>query len=208
MEEPEKVSVINEKPVIKVKKTKSVGYIFIILVLLAAGAGAFYWRDKEAKDQSAADKNKIAQLENQIAALQQSAANNAEEDEDAQSAQTLPTQETKDNIAAAITSDNTAALEGYMAPTVTVILAASEGIGERTPTEAIGDLVYLDGATTPWDFSLDDATLAAYGSGDYKNYFSSNSVVGKSANGYVVSFNFNGSGKINGIFMTNSSELL
>ena len=123
-------------------------------------------------------------------------------------ATTLPTEAVRQSIKESITSGNTAALEGYMASTVRVIVAASEGIGDRTPTQAISDLKYIDAATTPWNFALDGTTLAKYGSGDYKAYFSSNSIVGKSANNFVISFNFNSAGKINGIFMTNSADLL
>ena len=95
-----------------------------------------------------------------------------------------------------------------MASTIKVIIAASEGIGDRTPVQAINDLKYLDSATDPWDFALNATTLSKYQSGDYKDYFKSTSIVGKSANNYVISFNFDSSGKINGIFMSVNSDLL
>lgn len=114
----------------------------------------------------------------------------------------------KENIAAAINTMNTAALEGYMAPSVNVVLAASEAAGPRTPAEAVSDLAYLNSATAPWDFALPVATLNAYAAGDYANYFGENTVVGKSANKYVVSFRINSSSKIDQIFMSVSSDLL
>ena len=60
-----------------------------------------------------------------------------------------------------------------MASTIKVIIAASEGIGDRTPVQAINDLKYLDSATDPWDFALNATTLSKYQSGDYKDYFKS-----------------------------------
>ena len=95
-----------------------------------------------------------------------------------------------------------------MAASVNVILAASEAYGPQTPTQAIKDLDYLNSATDPWDFALSSTTLAKYQSGDYKQYFPTTALVGQSANDYVVSFQFDSSGKINGIFMTVSADLL
>lgn len=103
---------------------------------------------------------------------------------------------------------NTAALEGYMTDPVTVVLAASEKGGPVTPAQAVQDLNYLSGATDPWDFNLSAVTLASYKNGFYGQYFGDMTVVGKSANDYVVSFMIDTNNKITTIFMTGSADLL
>lgn len=121
---------------------------------------------------------------------------------------TDPTAAVIENIKASITSGNTAALEGYMAAKVNVIFAASEGLGERTASEATGDVTgFIVGATT-WDFALANPELSGYQSGDYKQYFPANAVVGKSVEKKLISFTFNCDGKISGIFVTTNSDIL
>jgi hypothetical protein len=114
----------------------------------------------------------------------------------------------KENITAAINTMNTAALEGYMTNPVTVVLAASEFGGPRTPTQAVSDLNYLSSATGPWNFNLSTPQLNAYKAGAYSQYFGDNTIVGKSANDYVVSFAINDSGKISVIFIAANASLL
>lgn len=114
-----------------------------------------------------------------------------------------------ENIKASITSGNTAALEGFMAAKVNVIFAASEGLGERTASEAVGDITsFISDATAPWNFALANPELSGYQAGSYKMYFPSNAVVGKSANKKLISFTFNCDGKINGVFLTPSTDIL
>lgn len=115
----------------------------------------------------------------------------------------------KENTAAAIESKNTAALEGYMASSVTVVIAASEKGGAESAAEAVADLSYLNSGTSPWDFKLSDATLTSYRNGSYGKYFGADTtIVGKSANDYVVSFGVNTSGKIDTVFMAINADLL
>lgn len=113
-----------------------------------------------------------------------------------------------DNIQAALNTMNTAALEGYMAPSVNVVFAASEKQGPRTPAQAVSDLDYLKNATAPWDFNLPAPVLSSYGKGSYSKYFGQNTTVGKSANKYVASFEINSSGKIVTIFISADDGLL
>lgn len=120
---------------------------------------------------------------------------------------TAPSAAQLENMKAAIESENTAALEGYMAASVNVILAASEAYGPQTPVQAVKDVDYVKDGTT-WDFALPAATLTKYQTGDYKQYFPTTALVGKSSNNYVISFQFDSAGKINGIFMTNNASIL
>ncbi|MEI7682747.1 MAG: hypothetical protein WCJ24_00390 [Candidatus Saccharibacteria bacterium] len=114
----------------------------------------------------------------------------------------------KENIAASIETQNTAALEGYMADTVTVVIAASGKGGTESAALAVKDLDYLSAGTSPWNFALPAVTLAVYQGGSYKQYFGDRTVVGKSANDLVVSFKVNDSGKIDTVFMAAKADLL
>ena len=123
-------------------------------------------------------------------------------------ATTAPSAAELENIQASITSGNTAALEGYMASSVYEVIAASESAGAKTPTDAINGLSYINpGGDNTWDFALPTATLSAYQAGFYKQYFPTTALVGKSSDDHVVSFQFDSTGKISGIFMAIASTL-
>jgi cell division protein FtsB len=202
-----------EQPVVtqeKVRRRRSSPSLVILLCLLLLGVGAaagYMWRDQNAKDSAKTKQAEITALQAKNTKLEKDLAE-AKKESSASTASKRPNQAALDNIKAAIVSGNTAALAGYMASTVRVIIAASEGVGDRTPTQAINDLEYIDNATDPWNFDLPAATLTEYQTGDYKQYFPTTAYVGKSANNYVISFQFDNAGKINGIFMTNSASLL
>jgi len=93
------------------------------------------------------------------------------------------------NFVDAMTSGNTAALEGQLATPIVVILVASECCGPVSPVEAITNLNYVNpGSGATWNFAIDESTLASYRSGDYGIYFPAEALVGLSSDGYVVSF--------------------
>jgi len=204
LQQPTRVPERSSKPK---KGAKTLMLALLILVLIAAGAGAYWWRDKEAKAQAKKQTEEIAQVKRQLHEAK-AEMEVAEIDEGERNAEDSPAAANEENIKDSIKSGNTAALEGYMASTVRVIIAASEGVGNRTPTQAINDLKYLDSATDPWNFALSTDTLNEYANGDYAQYFPLGAVVGKSADDKVVSFTFNSSGKINGIFMAVNADLL
>lgn len=185
------------------------------LVLVGAGASAgYFWRDRDAKAQDKTSqsqitslKDKLAKSEKDLAAAKKTTTTTTTTTTD--TACTNPTANNLDNIQASITSGNTAALEGYMASSVKVIVAASEGIGDRTPTQAVGDVAYVNpGGTNTWDFALSTATITKYQAGSYKQYFPAGALVGKAADKHVISFQFDCKGKISGIFMAASDDLL
>jgi hypothetical protein len=181
--------------------------LLVLLLLVAAAAGGYMVRDKTAKSDAKTKQDQITALQQQQALLNSQlaaakAANTPTTTAKAPSAATL------DNIKAAVISKNYAALEGYMAPTVKVVVAASEGLGNRTPTQAVADLKYLDSGTSPWDFALASATLSKWQAGTYKQYFPTTALAGKSANNYVTSFQFDENAKISGVFMAASSDML
>lgn len=187
------------------KKSKLLPWLLAVLLAVASSAGVFLWQKQEIKNLKNKSNAQAAEIESlKIAASD----HEADEDASGDDGESSSNGNKIENIQAAISSGNTAALEGYMASTVKVILAASEGIGDRTPTQAVEDLKYLDDATDPWDFDLPAETLAQWRAGGYGSYIPIPAVVGESANGYVVSFLFNHEGKISVIFMANDSELM
>ncbi len=115
----------------------------------------------------------------------------------------------KANIEAAMQSGNTAALEGYMAPTVTVLIWSSEGPGPQTPTQAVSDLSYLSSATTPWDFNQTAAYRAgrlSYWTAHFTN--PATAMIGKSADNQLIMINFDNSGKISVIIMAKDANII
>lgn len=187
---------------------KSVLIIIVVWLFFATAGGAYIWRDNQAK-------NTEAEKDSQIASLQALL-------KDAQDK--LPTADTTDtktctvkspsamvveNIKASITSANTAALEGYMASSVTTVLAASEEGGKYNKTQAVSNITtFIADATSPWNFELSASELGSYGEGDYAQYFPGSAIVGKSANNKVISFSFDCDAKIIAVLMSGSEDIL
>ena len=114
-----------------------------------------------------------------------------------------------ENIAASIESGNTAALEGYLAPSVNFIIAASECCGPSSPVDAILGLDYLADATGPWTHPVPEATVDTYRAGFYAEYFPEGAFVLASADDdpFIVSFTITGA-RITGIFIASGATLL
>ncbi len=196
--------------------------ILVFVLMIASAAGAYYWRDSTAKDtekqqsdSALRDKNAIASLTKQLAdKTGQIVTDNkvvADDKVVTPCTETAPKASTIENIKASITSGNTAALEGYMASSVNVILAATEAYGSQTPTQAVSDITtFISDDINSWDynFALPAATLNAYAQNDYSQYFPTNAIVGKATNDQVISFSFDCNGKIDTVFMSGSSSLL
>lgn len=192
------------------KKTQIISVLLVLFIIATAALGGLsYVVNRNAKSQQKTDREKLEKLEKEKNALADKL-KKATEESSTKSGDTATTPSTSDleNIQAAISSRNYAALEGYMADSVNVIIAASEGIGDRTPTQAVADMVYLNNGTDPWNFSLPAATVTAWACGDYASYISVDGLVGKSANNYVVAFMFDDAGKISDVFMAASADLL
>lgn len=200
-ETPEKIKVSRKFP------AKKLLMVLASLVLLAAAAyGGYYLRGRKT---SSENQTVIDALEKKVSNLEKAAdATDPTDTEPATDTTVLPTADQLENIEASISSGNTAALEGRMATTVTVVIAASEGMGPRTITQAIGDLDYVVDLAATWDFNLSAATLDSYAAGDYAQYFPDGALVGKSSTGKVVSFIFDASAKIKTIFMSVNADIL
>jgi hypothetical protein len=197
-------------------KTKPIGKIVIIgvIVLLLLAVMWLAWQLWVCLDHDGKVNTENQQLKTQVEQLKKQLSN-AQSSTNATSSQTAActtgiaaSQPLKDNIEAAINSKNTAALQGYMASSVNVVIAASEKGGAEAPTDATKDLEYTYSGTSPWDFNVPAATLTAYKAGFYKQFFPENAFVGKAANSQVVSFGFDCNGKINVVFMAADENLL
>lgn len=200
---------------------KIILFIAIGLILIGVSAGGTYWwRNNTAnqfENKQAADitsfKSTITSLEKQLADEKAKTATGTTTTiaSDKVCTPIAPSTSVIENIEASITSGNTAALEGYMASSVNVVLAASGGVGVSTPTQAVAgitDFMSSDISSWDFDFSLSDATLKSYSGGGYGKYFPSIAVVGKATNSKVISFSFDCNGKINTVFMAANENLL
>ncbi len=113
-----------------------------------------------------------------------------------------------DNIVAALDTDNTAAIEGYLADKVNFILAATECCGLVTPAEAISNLAYVGDAASPWT-ATPETTVNTYRAGFYVDSFPAGALVFSSADAdpYVISFVVIGD-HITQIFISNAATML
>lgn len=203
-----------EKKLHKCKHKKLIIFLIIIIViLLGSSAGYIYWQNKKIDKERNEWKNKNGDLENQISRLSEDLddanqrLDEASKQKDADKKVTIP-QSLRENIEAAISSKNTSALEGYMAKSVNVVMAASEKMGPRTPAQAISDLEYINQSTGSWNFNIPASSLSKYKSGAYGQYFEDNTVVGQSKDKYLVSFGIDSNSKISTIFMAGDYNLL
>jgi cell division protein FtsB len=198
-------------------KSKKVLLVLLILLLMAlAGGGAWWWCDKDGKKTAQKQAAEISSLQKKNASLKkQLAAQKAKnaKDDSGQTACTskAPDQAAAESIKASITSGNTAALKGYMASEVSVVIAASEGAGPKTPDQAITSItnfITTDNTSWDYDFALPASVLSSYGKGSYAKYFPSTAIVGKASNNKVIAFSFDCDGKISTVFLAADAKLL
>ena len=208
----------NEKPVKSTRgsRKKTILMVLLVLILIGAAAGAAYWwRDMSAKEKEKQQATDLSSLQQKNTKLEKELAdkktkNGATPDETACTSKS-PSAAAIGNIEASITSGNTAALEGYMASSVNVIIAASEGLGMKTPTEAVSGIstfITNDPASWDYDFDLSASLVGSYSKGFYGQYFPDNAVAAKASNQKVISFSFDCDGKISTVFLAANADLL
>jgi hypothetical protein len=118
-----------------------------------------------------------------------------------------------ENIHDALDSGNTAAIEGYLAPSVHLVLAGSEYGGDVTDhSQVIDDLTGFTGDGITWDFDLPADLIENYrnnpgAAGAYTDFFPEDAVVGKSSDDGVLSFTFT-DGLITQILMATEYALI
>lgn len=106
------------------------------------------------------------------------------------------------DIADAISSGNTAAIDDYLTEPTRVVIAASEADVQYSAVDAVLALDYVQPGVGVWDFALDAAVTDGYAaSSSYGTFFPDDAIVGRSDTGAVVSFIPNGD-RIGTIFMS------
>ncbi len=186
---------------------KIIMVLFVGWLFIAAPVGAYLWRDRAAYDVEQQKNIEIAELNNKVTDLEDKLAAEVAKSTGACSEVTA-SPSAIENIKASITSGNTAALEGYMASGVDLILAASEGIGETNPANAVSNITSFIEGEESWNFALTEAILDGYQAGDYKQYFPDTAVVGRSAGGKVISFSFDCTAKIGTVLLVTTDSVL
>src|SRR5882724_381776 len=176
----------------------------IIVIILLAIIGYLIWMWVSLSSQNTTLTNDKKQAQSKVDDLTKQLADAKKSSTSSQIAPATTCSDTasaslKENIHDAISSKNTAALQGYMASSVTVVIAASEKGGAESAALAVADLDYLSSATSPWDFNQSASTLASWKAHFYSQYFSATAYVGKAASDQVVSFDFDCNGKIDQI---------
>jgi len=193
---------------------KTVIVSLLVVLLVASGAAAYVWRDIAARNSEKAQAANITTLDEKIKSLEADllVANggiSVPNTGDVCCVGVAPNATVIANIKASITSGNTAALEGYMADAVKVVLAMAEGVAPGTPTEAVTRITeFISAATEPWNFEMNSSQLGQYAVGGYGPYFPTIAVVGMSANNKVITFDFDCDGKISRVFMASDSTIL
>lgn len=188
--------------------------LLVVLLVVAAALGGYWWRDKEATSELNAKSAEITALQATNKSLKQQVAAQSSSSTGTQTEVTCtvkqPGASAVENIKAAITSGNTAALEGYMAPSVNVIYAASDGLGQRTAANAVSDITSFisNPAGAAWSFDVPASVLSSYGQGSYKQYFPGTALVAQATDTRLLSISFDCNGKIaTALLVANESSL-
>lgn len=175
----------------------------IVVTLIVAGiiVGAYFLGLKQTGKASAPVPNPTATAQTTISVIPESTTASP-----TQKAEFVNPSVTIANIEDSVKSKNYAALEGYMASSVSVGIAASECCGTLSPTKATEQLSYLTKGTDPWDFSDANPIAAKLRTADPANF--KDDVIGTAANRFAVGFHLNNKYLIDRIFMTIDYKLI
>lgn len=183
--------------------------VMVLVLMAASAAGAFFWQQavmKSSNVEKDALQQRVKTLEAQIAEMDKTMAAMGDD----MDMTLVPDKATSDNVKASIETGNTAALLDVFASQVNYAIAATEAQGVHTAEQAVKDLDYLDSATGPWNFDLPQSELDDYADSIYygKYFPAKNGMVGKSADGKLVSFIFNSDNKITTLFMSIDADIV
>lgn len=184
--------------------------VFSIIVVLAIAGGAFYLGSKRTLPGPSLSSGGLSQNGSRTPEPQGVSDGNGVS---APAPTSEPTPEPvngdalRDNVIAAITSKNYAALESYMTDPVQVRIEASGCCGPLTPTETVTQLDYLNQATAPWVFDSTDPAVSSLATG-FAEYYGGGAIVGVSASDHAVSIQVNDQNQIFGVSMVVDYHLL
>lgn len=191
----------------KIKRIAAIVGTFVVIG--GVGAGVYFWQESNLTNLKKQHEEEVATLNATIEALKKDISETASKEKSTTKDAADPAAAAKVAISSAVSSDTFTALGPLMTDSIRVILAASEGIGNRTPAQAMEDLKYLNSATGTWNFDVPAATIADWRTSDYASYVpDTGGVIGLSSDGYVVIFKLNSENKISDIFMAVNAELM
>jgi hypothetical protein len=175
--------------------------VLLTLLLAACGPGS---PDPEVSDPSGSASPTPTETETDEADDSDEEADDEEADDeeaDGPEPETGLTASDRANLRDAITSGNTAAVEGYLSNPVRLIIMSTECCFDVTPAQAVAELSYVTGAPGPWNFSLPSATTDPWHTNTYYGYlFTGDDITGRAADGTIVSFGISG-GQVTTILM-------
>lgn len=207
-EEREPILINANKPTWGVRIWRFIKALFWISVLLA---GMWYYQQLKIDELTSQKADVTKQLEESKAAQKKAEEELAEAQEQLAATSTSVTVVPPlllQNVAAAVSSGNYAAIDGYLADKVSYAIAASSGQGTLTKAQAIKQLEYLNSGTAPWNFNIANATITKYKAGAYSSYLNDDVIFGVSGNKYFVSFHLDSNNKIDQLFIASSTDLL
>lgn len=197
------------KPEVPKEKKGGKKLLAVLLALLLAGAaaaGMWWWQGREISDL----KKKNDDLQHEVEHLKGTNTDDHEADEDTTDTSSDP-ELTLETILSAIKSKDSAELKSYMNDEVSVIIAASEGMGTVSAEEAVTHLLQ--------QLNNEQITCAVNPSGDDFTAWRANAFYGKYAgptavicyetpDGQVASIEFDMNGKIASIFTAASLDIV
>src|SRR5688572_13839218 len=137
--------VVSLKPV---HKHWAMWVLAALVLLLLAGGGYLWMQLQSSKDKEQQLNKDKQQLQQQLDQLKKDDGGDAAGIEESACTNT-PSASFKENIKAALDTENTAVFETYVTDPVKYVLAASEFGGDRTAAQAATDIEYTHSATGP-----------------------------------------------------------
>ncbi len=189
------------------KARKFFSVVFVVLLLVGVGAGVYVWQQQEMKKLKQTHSEEIDVLHTTIEALKQEIGS-AQSSNGSSEATNESYGALKEIIEKAVKGQTYIELSTHMTNPVNITLAASEGLGARTPAQALEDIKFLNSARGEWSFDIPAVTLTQWRGGSYAQYVPENAVIGVSSDGYVVIFKLNTENKITDIFMSPDRGLM
>ena len=112
----------------------------------------------------------------------------------------------KEVISSAFEADDFAIITPILQKSVLIRIERSDCCGVVDASEVVGNMKYLKDAKSPWDFNPEgdvQKSLVA----TYPQYYT-NALIGVAENNFVVAFQFDETGKVKSISMTNNYHII
>lgn len=171
--------------------------VFVTLIIIVVATSAYFWGAKQTS--GPVSKSEPSPTIERTVTVQTPTPTGSQ-------AEFVNPSATIESIRASVESKNYAALEGYMAPSVSVTLYANECCGSLSKTKAVQQLSYLTGGTSPWEFPLTGPLINQLEVAAPTNF--KDAVIAIASNRYTAAFRLNNKFLIENIFMVADYKLL